>query len=119
MVQVLPETNRNAGTYNSGDFPVPNPGSDHRLTYTMSMSDADAANAANRADILVEGQRADSTWYLLMGTTWNGGQTGKDGLPIKPSISLGGSQPLPSIVRGTVVTNRRWAWGVDMTTSET
>lgn len=122
MATVLPTQQRNAGTYSSGAINTPNPGTDHRITYTMTMSAADASDPTHQADILVEGT-ADATgatgWYLLMSETWVGGQLGRDGNPAVPTLSLGGGTPLPAMLRGTVTTNARWQWGVDMTTSAT
>lgn len=118
MVQVIPQQNRSAGTYESPDVQVPNRLNQHSITLTLTMSNADANDSRITLPMLVEGTMDPSGatgWYLLVSQTWQCGPNPKTGgQQVLPWMSLASTTPLPERVRAKLTTNRTFSWGVDV-----
>jgi hypothetical protein len=122
MTVVLAQQNRNAGTYQGtlGQAGVSIAPAATTISASLVMAQADVENAANSVTLTVEGDWG-AGWEPVAGpNAWTGGTGGvKPGQTPSPPGFLYSttSRPMPNDLRATVVTNRRWSWGVDVTTS--
>jgi hypothetical protein len=123
MAIVLPQQNRNAGTY-QGVFVAP--AGTTRVIATILQAAADTADTTNGMDFLIEGTNDppsipdnSATWFTVGNPGhWQGGQAPKPGVaPAPPQVNLYSSNGVPSRLRATAITNRRWAWGLDVVTA--
>jgi hypothetical protein len=114
MAVVVPQQNRSAGTY-QGALDV-TPGTT-AISASLLMAQAEIDDPANAVTFTVEGDWGAGFEPVAGPIDWVGGG------PVRPGQTRTApgftyettSRVMPTTLRATVTTNRRWVWGVDLT----
>jgi hypothetical protein len=114
--QVVPQTQRNAGTYTSPNIDLE--AGVIELRATMTMPSTELSNVDNSVVYQVDGSfDSGQSWQLLVGSSWVGGPPIGQAPFRDPPTCRVNTTPMPVVVRATVTTNRRWSWGVELVTT--
>lgn len=120
MAVVLPQQQRNAGTYRSTPQAT-GPSLGGTVTATGILSLADRQDATLQVTLGVEvndtpGAGAnDPGWYVFSSSSWEGGHAGRDGVTFPPPLaSCDGSTVAAPTARAFVTISRRVALGIDV-----
>jgi hypothetical protein len=126
-VRVFPQTQRNAGTYESPSASnslkrqqringVLQGDTNLALTLVGVMSAGDVADATNGMDIEAQHSPDNTTWTTFaFANGWRGGSLLPDGTPAFPSLTIKSeSMPEGGFVRARITTLKRWSWGLDL-----
>lgn len=119
MTVIIPQQNRNAGTYRTNPKAIdvlPN----GQVTLTAIMDAADQADTSLLMTLGMEGNEQagaaanDPNWFVVVATTWQGGLSAKTGLPLDPpSVSWSSSVVSAQTVRGLAMISKRINVGLD------
>jgi hypothetical protein len=121
MATVLPQQNRNAGTYRS----APQAGASLPSGIIRARGLLAAADLQDATLAVTMGVEANDTpgaaagaagWYVLSASDWHGGAPTHDGT-FPPPTAEAPTDNLPPTVRGFMTINQRVSIGVDLTVS--
>jgi hypothetical protein len=109
---LLNQRNRNAGTYASGEFDVPQ--GVQSFEARGLMEDAVVLDNTLVLSWRVEATWDGTNWTLLVGSGWQGGLD-EDLDPVgRPNQTWQSSGPMPIKVRGEIASSKRAEWGLEI-----
>ena len=119
MTVVLPQQQRNAGTYRSPSGPSTLVAG-KTITASGLLGQVDLEDATLQITLAVEANNNagaaanDPGWYTLTGADWVGGHQDRHGLFPPPTLVYSSTSVSAAIVRGLMVLNKRVSFGIDV-----